>query len=59
MPGLGLEAVDIRGGESLRLLVLEGHIFHHPVPGFEHAVHVLHRYVGKGIDECMLTLIDG
>jgi hypothetical protein len=41
MPGLGLETIDVGGGESLGVLVFEGRVLHHPVPGLENAVDVL------------------
>jgi len=41
MPGLGFKAVNVGGGESLGVLVFEGRILHHAVPGLEHAVHIL------------------
>ena len=41
VPGLGLEPLDVGGGEALRVLVLERLVLHHAVPRAQHAVDVL------------------
>jgi hypothetical protein len=41
VPGLCLQALNVRGREALRLLVLKRLVLHHAVPGGEHPVDIL------------------